>query len=350
MKRIPILAPGLQAIGLPAIGSRAVGLLPVGALLAALGAFAVPADARELSLAYFMGSKHPMNRAVFTPFADKLERLSGGRLTVKQFPGGALNSSPPRQYSILLDGVADVVFALPGYTGDLFPKTNLLSYPGVCGTAISCTEALQRARPELEKEYRAKVLAIWSNVPPSLLTRDKPVRRLEDLKGMKIRVTSRLDVPFIEALGASAVMQPVTAVHRNLANGVIDGIAIGASGIPAFKLHEPANYLTTWLPISGAPFVLLMNGEVYDSLSAEEKGWVDAAADSTLSAGGGAAYERAGARGIRMSREAGVEIIELPDEEKRRFEEAIAPAYEAALSRSAGDMTVGEVIGRFKGE
>ena len=93
-----------------------------------------------------------------------------------------------------------------------------------------------------------------------------------------------------------------------------------------------------------------MNGEVYDSLSAEEKGWVDAAADSTLSAGGGAAYERAGARGIRMSREAGVEIIELPDEEKRRFEEAIAPAYEAALSRSAGDMSVGEVIGRFKGE
>lgn len=339
MKRIPILTAVLPAIG-PSVG----------ALLAALGAFAVPADARELSLAYFMGSKHPMNRAVFTPFAEKLERLSGGRLTVKQFPGGALNSSPPRQYSILLDGVADVVFALPGYTGDLFPKTNLLSYPGVCGTAISCTEALQRARPELEKEYRAKVLAIWSNVPPSLLTRDKPVRRLEDLKGMKIRVTSRLDVPFIEALGASAVMQPVTAVHRNLANGVIDGIAVGASGIPAFKLHEPAGYLTTWLPISGAPFVLLMNGEVYESLSAEEKGWIDAAADPALSAGGGAAYERAGARGIRISRDAGVEIIELPDEEKRRFEEAIAPAYEAALSRSAGDMTVGEVIGRFKGE
>ena len=56
--------------------------------------------------------------------------------------GGALNSSPPRQYSILLDGVADIVFALSGYTGDLFPKTNVLSCPGVCETAASCTDAL----------------------------------------------------------------------------------------------------------------------------------------------------------------------------------------------------------------
>ena len=332
MKRIPIVAAVLLAFG---------------------GAAAAPdaGAAKELSLAYFMGPKHPMNRAVFVPFAEKLERISAGRLTVRQFPGGALNSSPPRQYSILLDGVADVVFALPGYTGDLFPKTNVLSYPGVCETAASCTDALQRARPVLEKEFRAKVLALWSNVPPALLTRDKPVRTLEDMKGLKIRVTSRIDVPFIEALGARAVMQPVTVVHQNLANGVIDGIAIGASGIGAFKLQEPASYLTTWLPISGAPFVLLMNQGVYDSLSAQEKGWVDAAADAALSAGGGAGYARAAARGLRISEEAGVEIIELPDAEKRRFARAVAPVYEAAIAQSAGgDMTVGEVIGLLKGE
>ena len=111
------------------------------------------------------------------------------------------------------------------------------------------------------------------------------------------------------------------------------------------------NYLTTWLLISGAPFVLLMNQGVYDALSAQEKGWVDAAADATLSAGGGAGYARAAARGLRISEEAGVEIIELPDAEKRRFARAVAPVYEAAIARSAGgDLTVGEVIGLLKGE
>ena len=50
-------------------------------------AIAGVAGAEELSLAYFMGPKHPMNGAVFTPFAEKLAEVSGGRLTVKQFPG-----------------------------------------------------------------------------------------------------------------------------------------------------------------------------------------------------------------------------------------------------------------------
>ena len=226
----------------------------------------------------------------------------------------------------------------------------MLSYPGVCETAASCTDALQRARPVLEKEFRAKVLALWSNAPPALLTRDKPVRTLEDMKGLKIRVTSRIDVPFIEALGGGRSCSRSRWFTRIWPTGVIDGIAIGASGIGAFKLQEPANYLTTWLPISGAPFVLLMNRGVYDALSAQEKGWVDAAADAALSAGGGAGYARAAARGLRISEEAGVEIIELPDAEKRRFARAVAPVYETALARSAGDMTVGEVIGLLKGE
>ncbi len=315
------------------------------ALLVAGGA-AAGAETRELSLAYFMGTNHPMNRAVFTPFAERLAELSGGALTVKQFPGGVLNSSPPQQYSILLDGVADIVFALPGYTGDLFPQTNSISYPGVCGTAVSCTESLQRARPVLEREYRAKVLAIWANAAVVLLTRDRPVRTLEDLKGMKLRVTSKLDVPFVEALGARAVSQPATVIHQNLSTGVIDGVAIGASGIAAFKLQEPANYLTTWFPVSSAAFVLLMNRDAYQALTAEQRGWIDAAA-APLSAAGGTAYEAAGARGLQVARDAGVEIIDLTEAEKRRFRQAIAPAYEAALSRRAGDLTVAEVIRLF---
>ncbi len=41
---------------------------------------------------------------------DKLAELSGGKLTVKQFPGGALNKTPPKQYSIMLDGVTDIAY------------------------------------------------------------------------------------------------------------------------------------------------------------------------------------------------------------------------------------------------
>ncbi len=320
--------------------------LAVGAALAFGGA----AGASELSLAYFMGPKHPMNAAVFTPFADKLAEVSGGEMTVRQFPGGALNSVPPKQYAILLDGVADIVFTLPGYTGDVFPLTNVVTLPDVCTSSVACTEALLRARDLLEGEYNAKLLAIWANAPPILLTRDTPVRTLEDLAGMKVRVTSKQDVPFVEALGASAVAQPVNVINQNLANGVIDAIAIGPSAIGSFKLHEPANYLTTWFPGSGSAFVLLMNNDVWNSLSEEQQGWVSAASDASLSMAGGTFYDRAAARGLQIAAEGGVEIIDLSDEEKARWNAALAPAIAAAKDEAIGDTTVGDVMSLMMGQ
>ncbi|RMF35526.1 MAG: hypothetical protein D6754_13160 [Alphaproteobacteria bacterium] len=324
------------------------GLIGLGLALAMGLGSAAPAE--ELSLAYFMGPKHPMNRAVFTPFAEKLAELSGGSLTVRQFPGGALNSVPPKQYAILLDGVADIIFTLPGYTADVFPMTNVVSLPGVCDSSVDCTEALLRARSVIEKEYNAKLLAVWANAPPVLITRDKPVRRLEDLAGMKIRVASKTDVPFVEALGASAVAQPVTVINQNLANGVIDAIAIGPSAIGSFKLHEPGNYITTWFPGSGSAFVLLMNRELWDSLSDEQKGWVEAAADESLSLNGGRFYDKAAERGMKIAAEAGLEMIELSDAEKARWNALIEPVLEKIKQQKAGSMTVGEIMAIMKGE
>ncbi|MEE9426887.1 MAG: TRAP transporter substrate-binding protein [Paracoccaceae bacterium] len=316
---------------------------------AATLAFGAQVSAGEISLSYFMSPKHPMNKAVFTPFSEKLAEVSGGELTVKMFPAGALNSVPPKQYSILLDGIADVVFALPGYTGALFPKTNVVTLPGVCDSASACTTALLNARAELETEYNAKVLAIWANAPPVLITRDKAVRTLEDMKGLKIRVTAKQDVAFMEALGASAVAQPVTVINQNLANGVIDGIAIGPSAIGSFKLQEPGNFLTTWMPGSGSAFVLLMNQGVFDALSEEEQGWVNEAAAAALSESGGTTYGAAAARGMKIAADAGLEIIDLSDEEKARFNEAIADTLASTLAGPAGDKTVGDIISLMQG-
>jgi TRAP-type transport system periplasmic protein len=307
------------------------------------------AKAQELSLAYFMGPKHPMNAAVFTPFAEKLAQVSGGAMTVKPFPGGALNSVPPKQYAILLDGVADVVFTLPGYTGDVFPATNVITLPDVCDSATACTEALLRARPLLEKEYNAKLLAIWANMPPILLTKDKPVRTLEDLQGMLVRVTSKQDVAYVEALGASAVAQPVNVINQNLANGVIDAIAIGPSAIRSFRLQEPANYLTTWFPGSGSAFVLLMNNDVWEGFSDEQKSWVDAASDDSLSMAGGVFYDKAGGGGMKLAADSGVEIIDLSEEEIARWNAALEGANAAAKAEMIGDMKVGDIIDVMQG-
>lgn len=323
-----------------------------GALAAGLAsAIAGSAVAEELTLSYFMGPRHPMNGAVFTPFAEKLEEVSGGELTVRQFAGGALNSAPPKQYSILLDGIADIAFGLPGYTAQLFPVTNVITVPNVSTDAEDGTEKLWNAMELVEAEYDAKVLAIWSNDPPVLLTRDTPVRSLDDLQGMKVRVTSAQDVPFIEALGASAVSQPVSVINQNLANGTIDAIAIDPSAIGSFKLWEPANYLTIGLPGSGSAFFLLMNKEVWDDLTPQQQAWVDEASGIELSRNGGRVYHAAAGRGVEIARENGVEIIQLPDSEIARFNEAMQPAMVDFLASEISEgLTGADVIAAMNGQ
>lgn len=320
-----------------------------GCAVALAGGLPTTALADELSLAYFMGPKHPMNAGLMAPFGESLAEISGGALSVKQFPGGALNGVPPKQYSILLDGVADIVFALPGYTADVFPKTNVVALPGVCDTALACTEALLRARPELEQEYKAKVVAIWANAAPVLITKDTAVTKLSDLKGMTVRVTSKADVAFVEALGASAVTQPVNVINQNLANGVIDAIMIDPSAIRSFKLHEPANYVTSWFPGSGSAFVLLMNQDVYDDLPADQKAAVDQASSAELSLNAGRAYDRAAGGGLKVAADNGVEVVDWAAGEREKVQSAIDVAMADLRNTAAGDSTVGAVIDLMRG-
>ena len=247
--------------------------------------------------------------------------------------------------------MADIAFALPGYTGNLFPVTNTVTIPGVCADALDCTKAMWRAMPLIEKEFKARLLAVWANDIPVLLTRKKAVRSVADLKGMKVRVTSKQDVPFMEALGASAVSQPVTVINRNLANGTIDAIAIDPSAIRSFKLWEPANYATIGLPGSGSAFVLMMNRGVYDKMSAQEKAWVDEASGQWLSLSGGGTYKKAARAGLVFAKKNGVEVITLPDAERAKANAAIAKAMAKFRStKLRGGKTGGEVYDTMAGK
>jgi TRAP-type C4-dicarboxylate transport system substrate-binding protein len=327
---------------LPRTRKLAVGLVAGGALSLAL---AGSAAAKELSLAYFMGPKHPMVGAVIEPFAKKLAELSGGKLTVRMYPGGALNSAPPKQYSMLLDGVADIAFGLSGYTGDLFPISNAISVPvAKVTTSVSGTEALWNAIDLVSSEYDAKVLAVWTNGARVLITRKQAVRTLEDMKGMKIRVTAATDVPFVEALGASPVAQPVTVINQNLQNGTIDGIIIDPSGIASFKLWEPANYITTNIPSGNSAFFLLMNKATYNGLSAEEKGWVDAASGKWLSLSGAREYDVHTDTGLEVARKNKVEVFPLSDAERARWDQALTPALAAYRGKTLKDGVTGAAV------
>jgi len=304
----------------------------------------------EFTLSYFMGPKHRFNEAFFTPFADKLTELSGGELTVKQYAGGTLNSNPALQYSTVVEGVTDVAFGISSYTYDLFPISSAISVPGVCNSGIDCTEALWRARDLIEKEFNAKLIAMWSNEPMAIVTRDKPIRTLEDFKGLKIRVSSNIEADFLSALGAAPVSQSVSEINQNLANGTIDAIAIDPTSIRDFKLYEPANYVTLGMPTSGLAFWLLMNKQSYESLSDEGKAWVDAASGRELSVAGANLTETMAEGALQVARDAGVEIITLSPEETARITEAFSAPLAKFKAETFNGVSGADIYAAMKGE
>src|SRR5947209_16976220 len=107
------------------------------------------AHAIELKLAYFVGDQHAMSQWLIK-WANNLEQDSGGRITVKRFPGSQMG--PVQQhYDFVRTGQADVAWFLHGATPGRFPLTELVQVPYLVGSAEIGTKVLDDS--ELRSKY-----------------------------------------------------------------------------------------------------------------------------------------------------------------------------------------------------
>ena len=325
----------------------------LGAAAMAAGFAAAPGAAEELKLAHFMSPRHPMHQHMMAPMAATLETESGGALTIKIYPGGALGKGPREQYNRAVDGIADITFGLAGYTSPQFPRVLLAELPGIAATPAGATAAIWRAYPDhLKDDFGGvKMLALWTGEASILITRDKPVRKLEDLAGLKIRVPSKTAATVVESWGAVPQTMPVTKVYTSMQTGVIDGVYIGSSGIGSFKLAEVGKYFTTNLPPAYTVFYLIMNKGAWAGLSGDKQAMLDKVSGAEASAKAAAAYGRAGESGLAHAKQAGREIIALSDAEQARFAAAAQSAIEATLAaREAAGIPAREIVAAMTAE
>ncbi len=233
---------------------------------------AVSVQAKELKLAHFMPSMHPMDRGVMTPLAKQLDAATDGELTIRIYPSGELGKGPVQQYKRVVTGVADIVFGIPEYTPKQFSKTAMVHIPGLFPDGTAATHALWDNMDLIKDEYaQVKLLGLWANNPSVLLTRDKPVRSVADMQGMKIRTPNPVMAELVKAWGGIPVSMPTTDTYNAMNTGVIDAVMIGPSGIRSYKLNETAKYVTTNIPSALDSFYLLMNQSSWDNLSDEHK-------------------------------------------------------------------------------
>ncbi len=297
----------------------------VSAVCGLLAAALSPAQAVELKLAHFTSPRHPMDRLMMRPWGEEVAQRSNGSLTVRVYPGGELGKGPQAQYKRAADGIADITFGLQGYTSSQFPRTLLVELPGLAADAVDATRMMWKAIGAIRGEYsRTRVLALWTNDKAVIMTRNKAVRTLDDVKGMKIRTPSKLQGDIISALGATPVSMPVTRMYNALKTGVVDGLMVAPSVIRSFKIGEVARYYTVG-PFANTAFFLVMNRKAYEGLSAEHRKIVDETSGEVLSLKAAAIYKKAGAGSLAGEKESGRgEVITLSDAEDKRFRKALS--------------------------
>lgn len=313
---------------------RALRIAAAVVVLTALSVDAGRAVAVELKLAHFMSTRHPMHRFMMKPWTEEVAKLSNNALTVRIYPGGQLGKGPRAQFKRAIDRVGDVVFGLQGFTSAAFPRTLLIELPGIAPDNVTATKMLWGAIDHVKEDYkRVKLLALWNSDITVIMSRDKAVRRLEDLKGMKIRASSKQHSNILAALGATPVFMPITKVYNAVNTRVLDGLMSGASAIRSFKLAEVVKFYTQG-PFAPTTFFLVMNKDSYNGLSAGHRALIDKTTGRGLSVKAAEIYHRATVRNLAGVRKSGSgEIITLAPAEEKRWRTTLANVRSDAVKR-----------------
>lgn len=310
------------------------------ALASAVAAVAImtgAVSAAELKLADFQPPTHFVVDKAYKPFSDKIANETNGDVTVSIFMGGELGPGPKEQYNRAVDGVTDIAFGLPGYTASNFPKTLLTELPGVISVETG-TERILANLDMLSDEYkRVVLLGLWNNAPNVIFTAEKPVRTLEDLKGLKIRVPSRNAGLVVEAWGASPVSMPAPEIYNAMQTGVIDGAMTDATTLGAFKLAEVTKYITTGMETTISSFFLIMNRDSYNELSEEQQKVVKAAGREAAVNGNTAWLGIAEKALAGFASAEDKEVITLTEDEAAKFNAASAPVVETVVTEAEAE-------------
>ncbi|MGR3484289.1 MAG: TRAP transporter substrate-binding protein [Paracoccaceae bacterium] len=314
-------------------------------LLAAL-TLALPASAQEVTLRlhHFLPAQSAVPAQILTPWAERVEAASDGRIEVQVFPAMQLGGAPPQLIDQVTSGVADIVWTVNGYTPGRFPRAEVFELPFLVTDPVAASAAYwDLAQSDMaETEFAAlHLLGTWVHGPGVFHASD-PIATPADLDGLRIRGASRIVTAMIEAAGAEAVGMPVPAVPEALSRGVIDGTTLPWEVTPSLRISELVEHHTEFE--GAAPyvltFVMAMDPATYDAMPPDLQAVIDAASGRDFSREAARIQAAADAPARAIAEEAGNEILTLSEADAapwRELTEVVTADWIAAMEDAGID-------------
>ncbi len=288
------------------------------------GTASAPGKVIELKFSTFQSPQHYIVKNVHNRWAQEVEARTKGRVKVTMYYAESLGKAAVH-YEMLSTGIAEAGLFLPSYTQGRFPLTGIVEIP-FYGDAVKATRSITDLfNMHLYREY-PEIKMLYIVAPPIDIGVKKPVKTMEELKGLKIRTTGGYVTKTLEALGATPVTMPVTEIYTSMERGVVDGFTINYNSWPGYKLQEVSKNVivagfSTPLNIQG------MNINTWKSLPPDIQKIIDGVnTDATQWWLDATAAENTNA--VDIMQKAGVNIYYLPDAERARWKEKVKPLWD----------------------
>jgi len=216
-------------------------------------------------------------------FDAKLKELSGGTMSINQFPGAQLGQEP-QALQKLRAGDIDFVITSTANASTLAPQAGVFSIHFIFRDQDHLQKVL--ADPAITEEFRlmvkdqvqgAQVLGLLTMGMRNMYSK-KEVKSIDDVKGQKVRVqATKTEDTLFPAYGAQTVHMPFGEVYTSLQTGVVNVAENGVNVYLANKHYEVAPVLSM-TEHEANNNCIWVSDKTWNSLTPQQQGWVQAAA------------------------------------------------------------------------
>jgi TRAP-type C4-dicarboxylate transport system substrate-binding protein len=310
-------------------------VLCVGLAFTLMGPANAQAATIKLTYSNFFPPGHIQSKLAES-WCKEVEKRTNGQVVVEYFPGQTLTKA--RQvYDGVVEGISDVGFSVLAYTRGRFPVMAAVDLPLGYTSGTVATKVINAVYKKfMPKELMdTKVMYLHAHGPGLIHTKSKPVRKMEDMKGLKFRGhgTSAL---VVKALGGTPVPKPMPETYQMLQKGVVDGAVYPFEANKGWKLGEVTRFATAdFTAAYTTSFFVVMNKDKWNSISAANQKIIEQI-NMEWADKHGEAWDTSDAKGIVFFLNQGGTIIGLDAKEGERWKKAVAPIideYRAKMNK-----------------
>jgi TRAP-type C4-dicarboxylate transport system substrate-binding protein len=302
----------------------------------------------ELSYSIFFPAPHK-NTVLAGEWAKEIEKRTQGKVKITLFPGGTLTPAD-KCYDGVVKGISDIGMSVMGYTRGKFPLTEVIDLPLGYKNGLAATRLInqyyQKFRP---KEFEEVKVLYFHAHGPGILHTKKPVMKLEEMKGLRIRSTG-LSAKVVTALGGTPVAMPMGETYDALKRGMVDGSMAPIESLEGWKWGEVIKSTTeSFGSAYSTGFFVVMNKEKWNALPAEVQKTIETVNQEWIEKTG-KIWDEIDKSGKAFTQKLGNQIISLSPDENKRWGEAVKPILQDYVTAMKAKELPGEEALKFSEE